>query len=141
MAVLRASPTSSVLLKGFFPHDLAHKSVHKTPTPVTQSRPGNGRKRVSGRRPVVICSSSATGKVGVVGEEERGKAGLVGQLHGEDKYLVKEWGWRVRRMVKVGEEMRKVAQVQAEAFHTPVALLNDLFFDLFKVRAHCLSPI
>jgi hypothetical protein len=51
----------------------------------------------------------------------------------EERYLVTEAGWGVRRMGRVGEEMRRVALVQAEAFHVPVALFNDFFFDFFKV--------
>nr|AER41610.1 acetyltransferase+GNAT+family [Oryza glaberrima] len=42
--------------------------------------------------------------------------------------------WGVRRMGRVGEEMRRVALVQAEAFHVPVALFNDFFFDFFKAE-------
>lgn len=51
----------------------------------------------------------------------------------EDGYLAREGEWGVRRMGRVGEEMRRVALVQAEAFHIPVALFNDFFFDFFKV--------
>lgn len=35
----------------------------------------------------------------------------------------------------VGEEIRRVAQVQAKAFHVLVALFNDFFLDFFKVYA------
>ncbi|RWW72662.1 hypothetical protein BHE74_00019505 [Ensete ventricosum] len=87
------------------------------------------RERLLGRR-FVGCFSTA-GEVGVVNEDESGKAG-VGE--GQDKYLLREFGWGVRRMAKVGEEMSKVAHVQAEAFHIPVALLNDLFFNMFKAE-------
>ena len=47
--------------------------------------------------------------------------------------LVNEYGWKVRRLVEEDGEMRKVAQVQAQAFHVPVALFNDLFFEFFQV--------
>lgn len=47
--------------------------------------------------------------------------------------LVSEHGWRVRRLVNDEYEMREVAQIQAEAFHTPMALFDDLFFQFFKV--------
>ncbi|EMS66746.1 hypothetical protein TRIUR3_30433 [Triticum urartu] len=50
----------------------------------------------------------------------------------EERYLAREAGWGVRRMGRIGEEMRRVALVQAEAFHVPVALFNDFFFDFFK---------
>jgi hypothetical protein len=59
--------------------------------------------------------------------------GVAGSFEKEDKYLVREAGWGVRQMGRVGEEMRRVAQVQAEAFHVPVALFNDFFYDFFKV--------
>lgn len=52
----------------------------------------------------------------------------------QDGYLVREFGWGVRRMVQIGDEMRGVAQVQAEAFHVPVALFNDFFFEFFKAE-------
>jgi hypothetical protein len=54
--------------------------------------------------------------------------GAAGVAKEEDEYLAREAGWGVRRM----------AQVQAEAFHVPVALFNDFFFDFFKVST-CLS--
>lgn len=47
--------------------------------------------------------------------------------------LVSEHGWHVRMMVETDEEMRKVARVQAEAFHEPVILFDDLFFEFFQV--------
>lgn len=47
--------------------------------------------------------------------------------------LWNEYGWQVRRMVEKKDEMRKVAQVQAEAFYEPVFFFPDIFFDFFKV--------
>lgn len=55
----------------------------------------------------------------------------------EGRYLAREAWWGVRRMGRVGEEMRRVALVQAEAFHVPVALFNDFFFEFFKIRQRC----
>lgn len=52
----------------------------------------------------------------------------------EGRYLAREAWWGVRRMGRVGEEMRRVALVQAEAFHVPVALFNDFFFEFFKAE-------
>ncbi|KAK8951497.1 hypothetical protein KSP39_PZI004258 [Platanthera zijinensis] len=49
-------------------------------------------------------------------------------------YLVEEFGWGVRRMAEVGDEMRNAAAVQAEAFHVPVALFNDLFLAFFRAE-------
>lgn len=48
-------------------------------------------------------------------------------------YLVSDTNWRVRKMMENEEEMRSVAEVQAEAFHEPVFLFDDLFFNFFKV--------
>lgn len=61
------------------------------------------------------------------------EVGAVGGAE-EERYLAREAGWGVRRMGRVGEEMRRVALVQAEAFHVPVALFNDFFFDFFKAE-------
>jgi hypothetical protein len=63
----------------------------------------------------VQSSASSAEKVGSVG------------------YLANECGWKVRRLVETADEMRMVAQVQAEAFHVPVALFNDFFFQFFQV--------
>lgn len=49
-------------------------------------------------------------------------------------YLASEYGWKVRRLEEEDQlEMRKVAQIQAEAFHQPIAFFDDLFFQFFKV--------
>lgn len=53
--------------------------------------------------------------------------------------LVCENGWRVRRMIEEQNEMRKVARVQAEAFHEPVFFMDDLFFQFFQVSDLYLS--
>lgn len=52
---------------------------------------------------------------------------------GDVSSLVRVHGWHVRRMVQTEEEMRKVARAQAEAFHEPVILFNDFFFEFFQV--------
>ncbi|KAI8526578.1 hypothetical protein RHMOL_Rhmol12G0007200 [Rhododendron molle] len=57
-----------------------------------------------------------------------------GDGEGQFGDLVREYGWKVRRMVEEQSEMRKVAQVQAEAFHEPVFLFNDLFFQFFQAE-------
>lgn len=97
-----------------------------------EAEPSNGYSKLMGRsgkiweqqpRQVVVrvrrgfvvhsgsTTSSADQKVGSVG------------------YLVNDcgWKWKVRRLVEKADEMRKVAHVQAEAFHVPVALFNDFF--------------
>lgn len=50
------------------------------------------------------------------------------------EYLVEGFGWGVRRMAEVEDEMRKVAAVQAEAFHVPVSFFNDAFFEFFRAE-------
>lgn len=49
-------------------------------------------------------------------------------------YMVSENGWNVRRLQEKEFEMKKAAEVQAEAFHEPVAVFDDLFFDFFKAE-------
>ena len=55
---------------------------------------------------------------------------LVGKVGLREKT---EYGWKVRRLVEEDSEMRKVAHIQSQAFHVPVALFNDLFFEFFQV--------
>ncbi|EEF31094.1 N-acetyltransferase, putative [Ricinus communis] len=50
------------------------------------------------------------------------------------EYLASEFGWKVRRLTREEHEMNEVAQIQAEAFHTPMALFDDLFFQFFKAE-------
>ncbi|GJN24919.1 hypothetical protein PR202_gb12697 [Eleusine coracana subsp. coracana] len=94
---------------------------------VTAGIHGRAKKRVSRAewRGTAFCLPAT--------EEEVSVAGGVGKEE-DDKYLVREAGWDVRSMRRVGEEMRRVAQVQAEAFHVPVALFNDFFYDFFKAE-------
>lgn len=118
-----ATSTSSFPLKTF-PHFHCHNHTNKC-------RFGSTTRSKIHSRPLflLVVSSSAA-------------AGVAAVSQGRDsKYLARESRWGVRRMVKVGEEMRKVAHVQAEAFHTPVALFNDLFFDFFKVRTPLLLAV
>lgn len=98
---------------------------------------GGAKKRLlsTGRRPgagegarCLAATEEGVGAARVAKEEAELDGG------GRDEYLAREAGWGVRRMARVGEEMRRVAQVQAEAFHVPVALFNDFFFDFFKAE-------
>ncbi|XP_072971515.1 GCN5-related N-acetyltransferase 10, chloroplastic isoform X2 [Typha angustifolia] len=141
MASLRASPTTSLLAKGF-PLDSTSKTqfdhhsfkANRRNISFDHGRNGRERRRALGKRSL-YCWSTAE-EVGVVGKEEGGSFAIGG---GQDGYLVREFGWGVRRMAQVGEEMRRVAYVQAEAFHVPMALFNDLFFEFF--RAEVLSAL
>ncbi|XP_073138555.1 GCN5-related N-acetyltransferase 10, chloroplastic [Henckelia pumila] len=83
---------------------------------------------------VHCCTSSASSsdhqqldlKVGALYENKKAVSG----------YLVSDSNWGVRRMMETEEEMRNVAKVQAEAFHEPVFLFDDLFFDFFKAEVY-----
>ncbi|KAK1286997.1 hypothetical protein QJS10_CPB19g00191 [Acorus calamus] len=59
-------------------------------------------------------------------------ASSTGVVEEQFGYMVGGFGWGVRRMVEDGEEMRRVAHVQAEAFHSPVGFFNDFFFQFFE---------
>lgn len=52
------------------------------------------------------------------------------------EYIVSEYGWGVRRLIEETSEMRKVAQVQAEAFYVPVFFFKELFFQFFQVPVY-----
>lgn len=91
------------------------------------------------RNSVVHCcasssssSSSSTSSAEEVSFVGSGKFGI--DSKGEFKYLVSEYGWNIRSLFRNGDEVRKAAQVQAEAFHEPVFLFNDLFFQFFQVN-------
>ncbi|XP_008803790.2 uncharacterized protein LOC103717252 [Phoenix dactylifera] len=141
MANLRANPTIPLLSKGFSEH-LLHNSQFRSHTSKSTKQATLSKQRIhclectkeckvvtrESRAPV--CWSAAK-EVSLLGEEESGRCG-VGQ--GQDGHLVREFGWGVRRMVEVGEEIRRVAYVQAEAFHVPVPLFNDLFFKFFEAE-------
>ncbi|XVE65386.1 hypothetical protein DITRI_Ditri07aG0176500 [Diplodiscus trichospermus] len=49
-------------------------------------------------------------------------------------YLASEYGWKVRRLEEDQDEIRKVAQIQAEAFHQPMTFFDDLFFQFFEAE-------
>ncbi|KAG6466884.1 uncharacterized protein LOC122036325 [Zingiber officinale] len=117
---MSTSTSSSFLLKTF-PQSFLQRSHFHCHNHTNKCSFGLTRSKIHLRPFLLVVSSSAAG-VAVVGQGQ------------DSKYLARESQWGVRRMVKVGEEMRKVAHVQAEAFHTPVALFDDLFFDFFKAE-------
>lgn len=95
-------------------------------------------KRTGGNAIYFSCCSVSNSTSSSASAEEQ----QVDQLVINEKYdamkgqfgnLWNEYGWQVRRMVEKEDEMRKVAQVQAEAFYEPVFFFTDLFFDFFKV--------
>ncbi|XP_020575806.1 uncharacterized protein LOC110021588 [Phalaenopsis equestris] len=84
-----------------------------------------------------ICDESSQQRRNLKWRTKRRKAVQLSIAGGE--YLVEEFGWGVRRMSESVDEMRKVADVQAEAFHVPVLFFNDFFFEFF--RAEVLSAL
>ncbi|KAJ3709235.1 hypothetical protein LUZ61_012940 [Rhynchospora tenuis] len=77
------------------------------------------------RRKQVCCVSTTKQEVGVVGKSDKGR---------EIEYLVREFGWGVRKLYRVGEEVRMAAYVQAEAFYEPMAFSNGIFYEFFKAE-------
>ncbi|KAG0498074.1 hypothetical protein HPP92_002765 [Vanilla planifolia] len=69
-------------------------------------------------------------RMGIVKERRRARVSDGNSVVTE--YLVQGFGWGVRRMLEDVDEMRKVADVQAEAFHSPVAIFNDFFLEIFR---------
>lgn len=100
-----------------------------------------GRKRRRGGSGLVLqcCSSSSTSSPQLPCTDqdvrlqiENGSSN--GKLKQQFEYLVCEYGWRVRRLFENADEIKKASQVQAEAFHVPVSLFNDLFFQFFQAE-------
>ncbi|KAH6834118.1 Acyl-CoA N-acyltransferases superfamily protein [Perilla frutescens var. hirtella] len=99
----------------------------------------NQRRRFKNNTRLVCCSSStstasADQQVNLAGDQK-----LDSIINEDDDkqqlgYLVRDVNWQVRRMFETEEEMKQVANVQAEAFHEPVFLFDDLFFDFFKAE-------
>ncbi|XP_047322621.1 uncharacterized protein LOC124926437 isoform X2 [Impatiens glandulifera] len=69
--------------------------------------------------------------VGTVGTDDEDHDDEEGQFG----YLVREYGWRVRRLDEKDQvELNSVAQVQAQAFHVPVFLFDDFFLQFFQAE-------
>ncbi|MQM21677.1 hypothetical protein Taro_054722 [Colocasia esculenta] len=66
--------------------------------------------------------------------KSRGLFGVASVCGFRSREAAQGFGWGVRRMAMVGEEMRMVAHIQAEAFHEPVALFDDFFFQFFEAE-------
>ncbi|CAL5076113.1 unnamed protein product [Urochloa decumbens] len=142
MAVLRASPL-------LLPQPLSPSSSRSSRCPTccgvtaaVASRQAPSRTGVhggagGGSKKTLLTNRRRPGAAGApscLPATEDGVAAAGAEREEEDGYLAREAGWGVRQMGRVGEEMRRVAQVQAEAFHVPVALFNDFFFDFFKAE-------
>lgn len=86
------------------------------------------------------CNSSSPGnELEVISEDVfAGNGGSYSRSTGDQVGLLlsNEHGWEVRRLDETEDEMRKVAQIQAEAFYEPPILFHDLFFEFFQVSSH-----
>nr|CAD1818158.1 unnamed protein product [Ananas comosus var. bracteatus] len=133
MASLGANPRAQFLSTGASPNPL---HIPKSPPPLNPTKPAklwpnsrNFSKFVrfgSWVSPSFSGNQRWSGVLGRCGEEVGGRD--------HDGYLVREFGWGVRRLDETREEMWGVAAVQAEAFHAPVAFFNDLFYEFFKAE-------
>uniref|UniRef100_A0A803PPJ5 N-acetyltransferase domain-containing protein n=1 Tax=Cannabis sativa TaxID=3483 RepID=A0A803PPJ5_CANSA len=82
------------------------------------------------RRNFVVqsCSTLPAGEVGLV-ENETTQIGTNVKVD-----LATQFGWKVRRLAPIGDEIREAAQVQALSFYEPTFIFNDFFFELFKAE-------
>ncbi|KAI3464380.1 hypothetical protein Pfo_021043 [Paulownia fortunei] len=98
----------------------------------------NQRRRLKKNRGLVNCCSSSTStsadQQANLAAEKFEPNGIYENKKLQFGCLVSNVNWQVRRMVETEDEMRKVANVQAEAFHEPVFLFDDLFFEFFKAE-------
>lgn len=109
----------------------------------------NQRRRLKQNRGLVHCCSSSTSTSADQQVNLDDKKIETNELNENKKlqldYLVSDVSWQVRKMAETEAEMRQVANVQAEAFHEPVFLFDDVFFQFFKVIHHfllfCLAKI
>ncbi|XP_074279602.1 GCN5-related N-acetyltransferase 10, chloroplastic isoform X2 [Silene latifolia] len=62
------------------------------------------------------------------------KSEIIIEQTGDMDCLVKEYGWKVRRMVESKGEMKMVALIQAHAFHVPSLFFDDFFFHYFQAE-------
>lgn len=84
-----------------------------------------------------FSSSSRTEEVGFVesnGTSSSSNSAIKSNDNGDEfEYLASDFGWKVRILGQIGEEIRSAARVQAEAFYEPAILFNDFFFEFFQV--------
>ncbi|BAT91384.1 hypothetical protein LR48_Vigan08g215200 [Vigna angularis] len=99
-----------------------------------------GRKR-RGDGLVLQCSTStststSSSQLPCVDQDVRLQIenGSSGKLKQQFEYLACEYGWRVRRLFENADEIRKASEVQAEAFHVPVSIFNDVFLQFFQAE-------
>ncbi|KAK4256295.1 hypothetical protein QN277_009180 [Acacia crassicarpa] len=133
--LLAANPTSSPSsLKLFF---CSESSITGSVRTTGYYNARRKRHHFSG---ICRCSTSSSVvstelQIEKLNEEEEGERRRIRSVSEEEREcLVCENGWRVRRLVEKDEEIRNAANVQAEAFHVPVSLLNPLFFVFFQAE-------
>ncbi|KAJ4832628.1 hypothetical protein Tsubulata_001357 [Turnera subulata] len=94
-------------------------------------------QKVSDRRGYAVKCSSTTTSTSPPGAAQQ--VCTESRRSYEDKredfeYLVEQFGWKVRRLAEDQHEIREVVKIQAEAFHTPMVLFDDMFFEFFKAE-------
>ncbi|KAJ0026430.1 hypothetical protein Pint_07375 [Pistacia integerrima] len=105
-----------------------------------RSRSAFGKAESWGRslQMVQCCSTTNTSSSSKLAELLGGREVVKGRENSnnseEFECLVSEFGWKARRLAKEDDEMRKVAAIQAEAFHIPVLFFDDVFFEFFKAE-------
>ncbi|KAF9608547.1 hypothetical protein IFM89_009913 [Coptis chinensis] len=143
MIDLKASPNNLIFSSDFLRHSQCHRTdkcselgllYHNFSSKEVKSFGRSNEKRRkfgNGQIRVVPSCSSSTSSAGseleLAGKEGEGK---VETVEGQFGCLVSEFGWRVRRLIRDEDEMRNVAQVQAEAFHVPAEVLSGLMYKL-----------
>ncbi|XP_062120146.1 GCN5-related N-acetyltransferase 10, chloroplastic [Humulus lupulus] len=77
-------------------------------------------------------STSPAGEVGLVENNETSQR--VTNVKVELGCLATEFGWKVRRLAPIGDEIREASHIQAQAFYESAFVFNDFFFELFKAE-------
>ncbi|KAL2467620.1 Acyl-CoA N-acyltransferase (NAT) superfamily protein [Forsythia ovata] len=99
---------------------------------------GHDKQIFKKNRWLVHCCTSSTSSADQQVDFSARELDLEGTYYEKEKLqfgsLVSDNNWQVRRMVEIEEEMREVAKVQAEAFHEPVFLFNDMFLQFFQAE-------
>lgn len=81
---------------------------------------------------VVRCGSDYSSPIAAATTEEDSIG--VSEVIDQKEYLAREFGWKVRKLMEEEDDLRAVARIQAEAFHEPVLLFNDFFFQFFQAE-------
>ncbi|XP_024024187.1 uncharacterized protein LOC112092374 [Morus notabilis] len=123
--LLRSYPNTSIKLYTQQPYSHAYTLVKPSSKELRFGYLEKGRNFLSKS----FSSSSSTEEVSNF-VEDNGRS----NYGDEFEYLASDFGWKVRRLGQIGDEMRSAARVQAEAFHEPFLLFNDFFFEFFQAE-------